>query len=223
MFEIIPSPGTENKDWAEIEKKIELVKSIVKTIHIDVIDGKFASNTTFSEPEPFKKYTGQLLFEVHLMVDEPIQYIDAWAAAGFKRFIGQVEKMSDQVAFIAKAEEVGYAGLAVDGQSGLDKLQVSHLDLDTVLIMTINAGFSGQEFQPEQLEKVRTLTKDTELFPVEVDGGINEKTIEEAWRAGARRFVTTSAVFGAEDQVAAYKKLHAQCERLEEAVWNKSE
>jgi ribulose-phosphate 3-epimerase len=222
MFEIIPSPGTENKDWTEVEKKIELVKSFVKTIHIDVIDGKFANNTTFSDPEPFKKYTGQLLFEVHLMVDEPIQYIDAWAAAGFQRFIGQIEKMSDQSAFITKAEEVGYAGLAVDGQSGLDKLQVSHLDLDTVLIMTINAGFSGQQFQPEQLEKVRTLTKDTELFPVEVDGGINDKTITEAWKAGARRFVTTSAIFSAEDPAIAYKNLHTLCEKMEEEAWNKS-
>src|SRR5690349_9124437 len=111
MFEIIPSPGTENKDCSEIEQKIELVKPFVKSIHIDVCDGKFANNTTFADPEPFKKYTSDLLFEVHLMTEEPIQFIDAWAAVGFKRFIGQVEKMSDQAAFVTKAEELGYAGL----------------------------------------------------------------------------------------------------------------
>lgn len=219
MFEIIPSPGTEIKDWAEMEKKIELVKPFAKTVHIDVIDGKFANNTTFHDPAPFAKYTKDLLFEVHLMVEEPIQYIDAWAAAGFRRFIGQVEKMSDQVAFVTKAEEVGYAGLAIDGPTSLDRLLVPHLDLDTVLIMTISAGFSGQQFQSEQLEKVKTLTKETEMFPVEIDGGVNEQTIADAWKAGARRFVTTSAIYGAADPGSAYKNMHTLCENLEESVW----
>ena len=219
MFEIIPSPGTEIKNWSEMEKRIEIIKPFVKTVHIDVCDGKFANNVTFADPEPFKKYTSDLLFEVHLMTEEPIQYLEAWAAAGFKRFIGQVEKMSDQVAFVTKAEEVGYAGLAIDGPSGLEKLQVSHLDLDTVLIMTIQAGFSGQQFQPEQLEKVRALTKDTELFPVEVDGGINQQTISEAWKAGARRFVTTSAIFNSDEPEAAYKTLHTMCDKMEESSW----
>ncbi len=218
MFEIIPSPGTEVKDWQEMEQKIEVVKPFVKSIHIDIVDGKFAQNTTFSDPEPFKKYTKDLLFEVHFMTEEPIQYIDAWAQAGFQRFIGQIEKMSDQAAFITKAEEFGYAGLAVDGPTSLDKLTVPHIDLDTVLIMTISAGFSGQKFQEEQLEKVRNLTKDFELFPAEVDGGINEQTISQAWLAGARRFVTTSAVYASEDPAAAYKKLHDICTKLEEPL-----
>ncbi len=216
MFEIIPSPGTEDKDWSAIEKKIEVVKPFAKTIHIDVIDGKFANNTTFADPEPFKRYTKDIIFEVHLMVEEPIQYVEAWAAAGFQRFIGQVEKMSDQAAFITKAEEFGYAGLAIDGSTNLDKLTVPHIDLDTVLIMTIQAGFSGQEFQTEQLEKVKALTKNTELFPVEVDGGINEHTVIEAWKAGARRFVTTSALFASADPAGEFKKLHDICVQLEE-------
>lgn len=220
MFEIIPSPGTENKDWSELEKKIELVRPFARTIHIDVIDGKFANNTTFADPEPFKKYTSEMTFEVHLMVEDPAQYIKAWADAGFRRFIGQIEKMPDQAAFVAVAQEYGEAGLAVDGPTALDALKVSHLDLDTLLIMTIQAGFSGQKFQPEQLEKVKSITKDTELFHLEVDGGINQETITDAWKAGARRFVTTSAVFGAPDPAAAYKKLHDTCEKLEEEVWN---
>lgn len=223
MFEIIPSPGTEIANWQEMEQKIEVVKSFVKSIHIDVADGKFVNNTTFADPEPFKKHTKDLLFEVHFMTEEPVQYIDAWAAAGFQRFIGQIEKMSDQAAFIAKAEAFGYAGLAVDGPTSLDKLTIPHIDLDTVLIMTINAGFSGQKFQPEQLEKVRTLTKDFELFPAEVDGGINEQTLVEAWNAGARRFVTTSAIFGNEDPAAAYKHLHDICSKLEEPLLSKKQ
>lgn len=101
MIEIIPSPGTEINDWSEMEKRIEIVKPFAKTIHIDVIDGKFADNTTFADPEPFKKYTSELFFEVHLMVENPSQYVEKWAAAGFRRFLGQVEKMPDQIAFVA--------------------------------------------------------------------------------------------------------------------------
>jgi ribulose-phosphate 3-epimerase len=214
MFEIIPSPGTENKDWSEIERKIETVKPFAKTIHIDIIDGKFANNTTFSDPEPFKKYTNDIFFEVHLMVEEPIQYIKPWAAAGFKRFIGQIEKMSDQAAFVAEAQEVGDAGLAVDGPNSLENVTVPHIDLDCILIMTIAAGFSGQSFQREQLEKVKKLAEQSSLIPVEVDGGINKETITDAFNAGARRFVATSAIFGNSDPAAAYKALHDQCEAL---------
>jgi ribulose-phosphate 3-epimerase len=216
MFEIIP--GILEKEWGEIEKKIEIVKPFVKTIHIDILDGKFAENTTFLDPTPFKKYSSDILFELHMMVEEPINYIKPWAEAGFKRFIGHIEKMSDQAAFITMAEEYGYAGLAVDGKTSLDKLTVSHLDIDIVLIMTIDAGFSGQEFQKEQLEKVKKLTKDTEMFPVEVDGGVNEEKLVEAWKAGARRFVTTSTLFGSDDPAKMFTTLHEKCVKLAESV-----
>ncbi|HVF69012.1 MAG TPA: hypothetical protein VNA13_00445, partial [Xanthomonadales bacterium] len=95
MFEIIPSPGTTDKDFEAIEKKLLAVKGIARTIHIDVIDGKFAKNTTFSDPAPFAKYSKDFIFEVHLMVDDPIKYLKPFAEAGFQRFIGQIEKMKD--------------------------------------------------------------------------------------------------------------------------------
>src|SRR5260221_3572122 len=118
MYELIPSPGTENKNFKEIESKIKQVKPFVKTIHIDICDGIVAPNKSFAEPEPFKEFLKQmalthsgwvaedkgLLFEVHLMVEDPIKHIKKWAEAGFERFIGQVEKMPDQVAFVAEAQ-----------------------------------------------------------------------------------------------------------------------
>ena len=93
MYEIIPSPGTENKTFEEIEKKINAVKSFVRTVHIDVCDGKFAPNTTFADPGPFAEFIKKMaatersgwvsedkgiLFEVHLMVEEPINHIQKW-------------------------------------------------------------------------------------------------------------------------------------------------
>lgn len=214
MFEIIPSPGTQDREWSAIEKKIELVKPFAKTIHIDIIDGKFVNNTTLLDPEPYKKYTQELFFEVHLMVDNPISYLKPWAAAGFKRFIGQIEKMPDQAAFIAEATQLGEVGLAIDGPTPPDRLTVSPLDLDVILFMMISAGFSGQQFQEDKLEKIKKFAEDP-LIPIAVDGGINENTIGKAYAAGVRRFTATSAIFNSENPAEAYVNLQRICEGLE--------
>ena len=208
MNEVIPSPGTENKNWVEVEERIKRVKPFVKTIHIDVVDGKFAPNTTFSDSTKFTPYTKETLFEVHLMVDNPIQYLKGWAEAGFQRFIGQIEKMPDPVEFVAQGQLLGEVGLAIDGPTSLDIVQNLNLnDLDCLLIMTINAGFSGQEFKPEMLEKIREIREKYPYLPIEVDGGINEITIVEAKNAGASRFVTTSALYSSENISEEFKKL----------------
>lgn len=200
MNEIIPSPGTGNNNWGDIEKKIELIKPFAKTIHIDVIDGIFASNTTFSDPSPFSKYTKDTIFEVHLMVDDPIKYLEPWADAGFQRFIGQIEKMPDPIEFVAQGQLLGAVGLAIDGPTSLESLKDLNLnDLDLLLIMTIKAGLSGQEFMPEHLEKVREIRKIYPYLPIEVDGGINETTILSARDAGANKFVTTSHLLKSEN------------------------
>lgn len=228
MYEIIPSPGTENKDWSEIEKKIEAVKPFVKTIHIDVCDGKFASNTTFADPELFKKFTKELpsglrgqmvggkglVFEVHLMVEDPIKYLKPWADAGFHRFIGQIEKMPDQEAFVAEAQLYGEVALAIDKQTPLDAIKLNLENLDSLLVMTIQAGFSGQKFEESLLSKVKEARAKNEYLPIEVDGGINDETIDIAAAAGANRFVATSFLFGFETPEEQYKLLREKLQQL---------
>lgn len=213
MCEIIP--GILEKEWVEIERKIELVKPFAKTIQIDIVDGKFADNITFLDPEPFKKYSSDLFLELHMMVEEPIDYLDEWAAAGFRRFIGHIEKMSDQVAFVAKAQQLGEVGLAIDGPTSQDKLEVSGTDLDTILIMTIKAGISGQQFQEERLEKVKQLLKRNEFLSIEVDGGINLNTINIALKAGVKKFAVTSGIFASSDPAEAYRKLEEACKNFQ--------
>jgi len=196
-MEIIP--GILEKDWLEIEKKINLAKQFSKNIHIDVIDGKFAPNTTFLDPTSFTKYanpsTGSgLFFEAHLMVEEPIEYLKPFAEAGFRRFLGHVEKMSDQVEFVAQAQLLGEVGLVIDTPTPIEALEVPMDDLDCLLVMTVKAGFSGQEFMPEMLKKVKDLGSKTNI-PIEIDGGVSDITIPEGLKAGANRFVATSFIF----------------------------
>lgn len=200
-------PGINEQDWPEIERKIESVKHFAKEIHIDVIDGIFAPRTTFLDPTPFKKYMQDIFFEVHLMVEEPEHYLEKWSKAGFRRFLGHVEKMSDQVAFVAKAEEVGEVGLALDGKTPLSDITVNFSDLDTLLVMTINAGLSGQEFQPSHLSKVAKIRERDSLLPIEIDGGINPHTLKEGLQAGASRFVSTSFLFGGENPQSRFHEL----------------
>lgn len=195
MFEIIP--GILEKEWIEIEKKIEIVKNFAKIIHIDIIDGKFAPDATFLDPTPFAKYTKNIAFELHMMVENPIQYLKPFSDCGFRRFLGHIEKMENQEEFVAQGELLGEVGLAIDGPTSLDAIKVPYRDLDAVLIMTIKAGESGQMFNPEYLKKVEILrsAQNDIGIPIEVDGGINNKTISEAKNVGANRFVSTSFIF----------------------------
>lgn len=206
MYEVIP--GILEKEWSEIERKIELVRPFAKTIHIDIVDGKFAPNTTFLEGAAFQKYAGELFLELHMMVEEPVDYLKPWADAGFKRFLGHIEKMSDQAEFVAQAQLLGEVGLALDGPTPLSAIKVSYEDLDAILIYTAGgAGFSGPPFVPDRLEKIKQLRAKYEAIPIEIDGGVNDTTIVEAKICGATRFVSTSFLFKDQNPQIAYQNL----------------
>lgn len=195
-LEVIPSPGTQIQDWEKMEKKIELVLPFAESVHIDVVDGKFAPNTTWIDPAPFAKYTKQLKFEIHLMVDNPLQYVRAFADAGFQRFIGQVEKMPDIAEFVAEAQLHGEVGLAIDGPTNIGDFTIPLDDLDVMLLYTgEKAGFSGGTLLPARLEKVRTLRAKDPFIAIEIDGGVNDANIIEAKQAGVTRFVSTGYIF----------------------------
>jgi len=203
MYEIIP--GILENEWNKIERKIEIVKPFAKSIHIDIIDGKFVPDTTFLDPVPFVRYSQKLFLELHMMVENPIQYLELYAKAGFRRFIGHIEKMPDQEEFVAQGQLLGEVGLAIDGPTQINQIQVPLDDLDNILIMTIKAGFSGQAFNVEYAKKIQQLRN--EILPLrqaqgqndklvfEVDGGINDQTIIQAKNAGATRFAATSAIY----------------------------
>jgi len=208
-MEIIP--GINEKEWSEIEKKFASIKAHSQWIHIDLLDGKFAENTTFTDPAPFKKYADSFFLELHMMVENPEEYIEPFANSGFRRFIGQVEKMPDQVAFVARAELWGEVGLALDVETPLDAIKVSFEDLDFLTVMTVKAGFSGQEFQEKALEKCRALREKTDL-PIEIDGGVTDQTVLRAKEAGVTRAVATSFIFTSPDPVKQIQLLSASAE-----------
>lgn len=201
--------GVLEKDWAAIEQKLETAKTFAKTIHVDLIDGKFATNTTFMDPKPFAKYANDFTLELHMMVENPIQYIKPFADAGFKRFYGHIEKMPNIDEFIAEGQLYGEVGLALDGPTDVSVLDKVNLeDLDCVLVYACQqVGFAGPPMDESKLEKVKKL-KERSPLPVEVDGGIKDTTILFAKSAGANRFVATSFIWTADHPAVAYKRLH---------------
>lgn len=192
-FEI--TPGILEQEWERIEQRIELVRPFAKRIHIDLLDGVFAPNKTWMDPTPFKKYTKDFVFELHMMIDNPVSLVKPFAEVGFQRFIGQVEKMPDIPEFVATVEQVGEVGLAVDSDTPVEKISPFLEDVDFAFVMTVKAGFSYQSFVPEMLEKVKQLRSLDAFLPIEVDGGMNDSTIVEAKNAGATRFITTGFLY----------------------------
>ena len=212
-YQIIPSPGTQIKDWETMEQKIELIKPFAKNIHIDIINGIFAPNNNLLDPTPFLKYKDDFLMEVHLMVDDPLKYLDSFAKAGFKKFIGQIEKMKNLDEFVAKAQNLGEVGLALDLDTPVDTIIDYIQDLDFIFLMSVKAGFSGQEFDPKVLDKIKKIREVDDLIPIGIDGGINDQTLPLALDAGANRFVATSFIFKAENSSENFHLLEGLCEK----------
>lgn len=201
-------PGILEQDWTAIEKKFEIIRPFAKTVHIDIIDGVFAPSTTFLDPEPFKKYSQDFFLELHMMVKDPLTYVEPFARAGFRRFVAHIEQMPDQVEFVAKTEQLGEVGLALDGPTPLSAITVSLEDLDSLLIFTAGqVGSSGQPFEEARVGRVAEAHTREPLLPVTVDGGIKLETIPHALKAGASRFVATSTIFTSENPAASYKAL----------------
>mgnify|MGYP001562348728 CR=1 FL=1 len=202
MIDIIP--GILEEDFEEIERRIGWVSPFVSWVQIDVADNTLVPNETCLDFSKFEalihsQSSGQakhnLSFEAHLMVAEPEKYIRPLADAGFKRLIAHVES-HDPRRFLDEATyESVEAGIAIDGPTELEQVEPFLESVDVVLVMTIEAGFSGQALMPETIEKIKTIHENFPDLAIEVDGGINDKTAKLVKNAGATRLVSTSYLF----------------------------
>lgn len=198
-------PAILENNWEDLQKKLDISCRFAKTVHIDFIDGEFVNNKNYLELDNFAEYKQKVDLEAHLMVKEPIDYLEKLEKAGFSNFIGHVEHMSDQVEFVTKGEELGGVGLALDLETPLNSIEIPLDDLDQILLMCVRAGKSGQDFNHGILSKIERLRK-RYYGKIEVDGGINNETLLLAKKAGANNFCVTTALFK-EDPSTEYEKL----------------
>jgi len=174
-------------------------------LHVDVMDGQFVPNLTFGAKviEAVRSVT-RLPLDVHMMVWQPERYFDDFAAAGASRMLIHAEATPHVHRHVHRIKELGCAaGVAINPGTPVEVLLDIAPDLDTVLVMTVNPGFGGQQFIPHTVEKIararEILTRAKSRAVLEVDGGINRETIATCYRAGADAFVAGHAVFAASD------------------------
>lgn len=169
--------------------------------HIDIMDGHFVPNLSMGPVivEACRRATN-LPLDVHLMIQEPERYLDHFASAGADGLTVHIETCPDMEKTLKLIRELGCkAGITLNPGTSEEKIQPYLEDVDLVLVMTVQPGFSGQSFRPEVLPKIGRIRKMLdEVKPeveIEVDGGINPQSIRQTYEQGARVFVASSSIF----------------------------
>lgn len=208
-------PSILSADFARLADEVKDVeKGGADYIHLDLMDGHFVPNLTFGVPviSSLRKYTSTP-FDAHLMVEHPETYIDDLKKAGVTYVTVHQEACIHLDRVIQQIHEAGMkAGAALNPATPVSSLECVAGMVDMILIMSVNPGFGGQKFIPYTLDKIRAarslLTKSGNTTAViEVDGGVNSKTVQAVREAGADFLVAGSAIFGAKDRAAAIAAL----------------
>lgn len=206
----IIAPSILSADFARLESQAEMVKKAgAKYLHIDVMDGHFVSNITLGPCviKSLRKYS-DLFFDVHLMIEQPQRYIEAFAQSGADLITVHYEAVSDLSAVLRQIKSFGIkASVTINPETDLDCILPYLDEVDMVLIMSVHPGFGGQSLIPSCLDKVRNLRKRAPQLDIEIDGGVNLSNISEVVSAGANIIVAGSAVFQAQDPKLVIQKM----------------
>lgn len=196
------APSILSADFFQLNQELKLIEDEgVDLIHVDVMDGHFVPNISIG-PLIIEALTGKtgLGFDVHLMIKNPIQYIEKFVAPETEYISIHIESEPNPQAAIdlIKATGVG-AGISINPETGVDKILPYLKEVDLVLVMSVNPGFGGQSFMPIALDKIKELVQLRETmglsYVIEVDGGIKLDNVNLVVEAGADFIVAGSAIF----------------------------
>jgi ribulose-phosphate 3-epimerase len=171
----------------------------VRALHLDVMDGQFVPNITYGLPivEAVRRAT-ELPVETHLMIASPAQYLRQFRDAGADAMTFHFEAVRDARPLLEQIRQMGAeAGLAINPETPVSEIEPLLDACDILLVMSVSPGFGGQSFEPvalDKLSRLRELTTNQQIL--EVDGGVNAKTIASCVAAGAHSLIAGSAIFG---------------------------
>lgn len=199
------SPSILSADFGRLLEDVKKVEAAgVEYLHIDIMDGHFVPNISFG-PMVMKAISGKttLVKDVHLMIENPDQYVEEFVKAGADIIVVHQEACPHLHRSIQNIKSYGVkAGVSLNPGTSLSTIEEVLGDVDMVLIMSVNPGFGGQSFIESQLDKIRRLRQmitDRGLsVDIEVDGGVKVSNVAKVVEAGANVIVAGSAIFGAE-------------------------
>jgi ribulose-phosphate 3-epimerase len=204
------APSILAADFARLGEQVaETERSGADRIHVDVMDGHFVPNIALGAPvvQSLRRVT-RLPLETHLMISSPDFFLDEFAEAGSDSFLVHWEGNNNLHRTVQRIKALGKrAGVAINPATPASVLEEILIDLDQVLVMTVNPGFGHQHFLESTLPKIRRVAQMIERIKpecdLEVDGGIDEATAPMAVAAGANVLVAGTSVFGADKEVSA--------------------
>ncbi|MFH1830817.1 MAG: ribulose-phosphate 3-epimerase [Pseudomonadota bacterium] len=209
------APSILSADFSRLGEEIAAVeKAGADIIHVDVMDGHFVPNITIGPPVVAKlRKCTKLPLDCHLMIEEPENYIEAFAKAGADWISVHVET-SDLGILLPAIKELGVkAGCVINPATHAEKIEAFLPLADFILVMTVNPGFGGQKMLDEclvKLSKLKNFCAEHKIsIPIQVDGGINENTVSRVLDAGADIIVAGSAIFESNDYAATIAKLRS--------------
>ncbi|MBA2796358.1 ribulose-phosphate 3-epimerase [Streptococcus porcinus] len=208
------APSILAADYANFAAELKRIEETdAEYVHIDIMDGQFVPNISFGADvvASMRKHS-RLVFDCHLMVINPERYVEAYAQAGADIMTIHVESTHHIHGALQKIRTAGMkAGLVINPGTPVSAIEPLLSLVDQVLIMTVNPGFGGQAFIPECLDKVKKVVEMRQRagldFDIEVDGGVDDKTIAACAKAGANVFVAGSYLFKADDLVSQVQTL----------------
>ena len=198
----IISPSILSADFANLEADIKKVEPYVPWLHIDVMDGHFVPNITIGVPvvKSIRKITN-LFLDTHLMIENPIKYVDAFIDAGSDLITFHYEATKDKtIETIEKIKSRGVkAGLSIKPNTTVEEIKEYISLVDMILIMTVEPGFGGQKFIDNCAKKIAEVKKIKNDVLVQIDGGINQETAKICKCYGVDSLVAGSYIYGADD------------------------
>ena len=211
---VIVAPSLLSADFTRLGEEVREIEAAgTKVLHIDIMDGHFVPNLTFgySMVKALRPLT-DMIFDIHLMMTYPAQYIEKFADAGADLITVHTECGSDLGECIDLIHNCGkQAGLSIKPGTAPDALFPYLHRIEHILVMTVEPGFGGQSMMPECLKKIAVIKAESAArglkIPVMIDGGVNASNIRMAAQAGADMMVAGNAIFGASDRAAAYNEL----------------